>query len=245
MKNFEELQAMIAGADTLAKSLSAAPVDGVPNKTIQAAAADGAAAGGVNGTTATDPNAEEEEEEGEGDNLTKSFSLTLDDGSVVEAVDATEMLKSFQVELAGEKAGRAAESEQFMKAFGSTIGIVNTLTSQLEANGKALAATNAALEEANRQIAELKSQGDTFSKSLADFGALPRGRRTATVAIVPPPAAAAAAAQPVVHTRAEILAKAMDALNNNVISGGDASRIEAALNAGKQPDQKLIDRIFK
>jgi hypothetical protein len=246
--NFDELNAMLSGAETLAKSLAAPVASTVDNKTIAAAAADGAAAGGDSGTVNSDANAESETTESgdddgaQGGDLTKSlrpFRLVLDDGTEMEAVDASEMLKSFRTELDAEKGGRALDSEQFMKAFGSTLGIVATLTESLQK-------TNEVVTAQAKEIAALKGTNETLAKSLAQFGNQGRGRRTVDVVVHGKTDASAggAGAEVPQRSRGEILAKAMSALSTKKISGIEASRIEAALNAGVAPDQSVIDRIF-
>jgi hypothetical protein len=238
--DFETLRAQIAsaqaGAEVLAKSLAASPSETVDNKTIAAAAADGAAAGGATGTTDADPNAEgEDKENGDGEVLAKSFALTLDDGSVLEAVDGTEMLKSFAAQLNAEKEGRSADNGEFMKAMGATLGVVGQLTATLQEQGTALA-------NANKQLAELKSQGETLAKSLAAVSNEGRGRRSVDLTVHNK---LADGAQPNEKPRpAEILAKAMTALSAKAITGVEASKIESALNAGLMPEQALLDRIF-
>jgi hypothetical protein len=236
---FDELQAAISGADTLAKSLAAPVAATVDNKTIAAAAADGAAAGGDTGTVNADPNAETENDEAETGDLTKSFRLVLEDGTEMEAVDASEMLKAMRLELDAEKGGRAMQSEQFLKAFSSTLGVVSTLTESLQK-------TNQVVSEQAKAIAALKGSNETLAKSLQQLGNQGRGRRSVDVVVYEKSGAGANAGgdAPVQRSRGEILAKAMTALHNKTISGHEAARIEAALNAGVAPDQSVIDRLF-
>ncbi|RKP44670.1 hypothetical protein [Pararobbsia silviterrae] len=248
---FDELQNLIKGADDLAKSLSAAPTEPINNAAVAAAAKDGAAAGGDGNTTAQDPNASagdtpaEGDEEDEDNPLAKSFSLTLEDGTTLEGFDGTELIKSLRAELAAESGARVADGEQFLKAFGSVISIVNTLTAEVDSTKKANAALGKQLDAAAAEIATLKAAGEELTKSLATFGNEGRGRRAATLVVHKPPVGADAGTDPVQPSKAEILAKALSAMQSGAISGSEASRIEATLNAGQQVSKALLDRIFK
>lgn len=110
MTDLEKLAADIAAMEPLAKAVAADPDD----KTIQAAA------GGEN--------LEEEEElegkekgkpEGEGAPLGKSFSFTLEDGTQVDAIDGSELVKSLIERVDGTEATLA-------KALGQTVALVKS-----------------------------------------------------------------------------------------------------------------------
>jgi hypothetical protein len=243
--NFQELTKAIAEQSVLAKSLSAAPVD--DDKKIAAAAADGAAAGGDTGTVDSDANADNEDDEdkdkdgdagGEGGgDLVKSFSLQLENGEVVEAQDATELIKSLQADIDTEKQGRAADTEQFLKAFGDTIGIVSDLAESVKS-------ANEKVADAHAQIVELKKQNETLAKSLAAFGNEGRGRRSVDVTVHSKPPVNGEADKDVELSRPELLAKSLAAMKAGRISGAEASKVEAALNMNVKPNKEIMSRIL-
>ncbi len=236
--NFEELQAALNGADTLAKSLNAAPVTPSGNtaddKRIAAAAADGEAAGGSDGQTndQVDANGNPIKPAGDSKPLTKSFAITLDDGTVIEAQDGTEMLKALAGQLGAEKDARVADQDSLLKALGQTIGLFNQLAAGIQT----------VKDDSAKQIAELRKENATLTKSLTALGNEGRGRRSADVQVIDKPLNGSQ--QNAAPSRPEILAKAMTALTEQRISGAEAARIEAALNAGQPIEQATLDRIF-
>lgn len=144
-------QKLIEDMETLAKSSAAAGA--ADDAAIQAAAAasgvDVGAAGDASGDTlsadaaqaAADAAAEEGEGEGEGGSaqaqknpadggevegdMTKSFSFTLEDGTVVDAMDGTEMVKALMARMNNDKA-------EMVKAFGMSVDLIKSQAAQLE-----------------------------------------------------------------------------------------------------------------
>jgi hypothetical protein len=236
--NFEELTRAIAEASVLAKSLSAA--DTTDTKKIAAAAKDGEATGGVNG-----PGDDDEDDEtggeggkgkggGDGDEddldeaqLGKSFRLTLEDGTEMEAFDGSQMVEALSAQIKATKTARAQDNEMYMKSFGSTLDLVKSLTT--------------AVAESQKDIESLKAENGTLQKSLKALGTQGRGR-VSTVTVLDKPNATPR--QESAPTRPEILAKAMSALSARRITGEEATRVEAALNAGAVPQKEVLERIF-
>lgn len=110
----EGFQALIGELDTLTKALPAADV--ADDKKIEAAAADGD----------DKPKLDKDGKPIAADPMTKSFKVTLDDGSIVDAEDGTELVKSLLA--------RVDNTEQDMiKALGGTIDLVKALSVQLTA----------------------------------------------------------------------------------------------------------------
>jgi hypothetical protein len=247
--NFEELTRAIAETTVLAKSLSSASAGGVDTSTIAAAAADGAAAGGDEGQTGDEDDEDENKDgvengagAGNGDvgdgtetPLGKSFKLQLEDGTEMEAFDGTEMLKALTTEFEAEKAGRVTDNETYLKSFGATIELVTTLT-------QSLVDARTAADASRLDITALQASNATLVKSLNALANTGRGRAS-TLTVLEKPNGQPAAAE-VVPDKREILAKAMTALSAKRITGTEATKVEAALNAGRPPQQEILDRIF-
>lgn len=124
---------LLGELEALNKSLPAAAAADEDDEKIAAAAADGAAAG-----EAVDADANgvaDEGEGGEGDEpMAKSFSFQLEDGTQIDAVDGTEMVKSLMARV--EKTESSATA-----AFGQVLGVLKSqsdLIKSLQADVKRL-----------------------------------------------------------------------------------------------------------
>jgi len=226
--NFEELKKAIAEQATLAKSLSAAQVDAKGNAAVAAAAG----TADVTGTgTAENP----EDDLTDGAPLVKSFKLVLEDGTEVEAQDATEMLKALIGEVDAVKAGAAVQVEELTKALGDAMGVIGDLSE--------------GLKQTREDVLSLAKRGDDLQKSnslltkaLGGIGTQGRGVRSVTLGARPNLSGSAAVTP--AHTPSEILAKAEGALNAHQITATEAVRIQTALNMGAMPEQAIMDRLF-
>jgi hypothetical protein len=230
--NFEELKAAIAAQGTLAKSLSAAQVDEKGNAAVAATAGAGDTA--ATGTAAT---GEVNEDLTDGAPLVKSFKLVLEDGTEMEAQDATEILKCLVGEVEAVKAAAGAQVEELTKALGDAMGVIGDLTEGLKATREDV------LKLAQRGD-ELQASNTLLTKALGGIGNQGRGVRSVTLGARPNLGGAAAAATPK-HTPQEILAKASSALAANQITATEAVRIQSAINLGEMPEQAILDRVFK
>jgi hypothetical protein len=227
--NFAELQKAIAEQATLAKSLSAAQVDAKGNAAVANAA----------GTNADN---EEEDDDGTGNGdlgdgapMVKSFKLVLEDGSELEAQDATEMLKCLVTEVETVKAAAGAQVEELTKALGDAMGVIGDLSE--------------GLKQTREDVLKLAQRGDDLQKSnslltkaLGGIGSQGRGVRSVTLGARPNLNGGATVTP--AHTPSEILAKASSALESNQITATEAVRIQSALNMGVQPEQAILDRLF-
>ncbi|MFM0165758.1 hypothetical protein PQR39_35680 [Paraburkholderia sediminicola] len=235
--NFAELQAAIAAQNTLAKSLSAAQVDAKGNTAVSSAAAAGANSG-----------AEGEEEDdgdgngdlGDGSPMIKSFKLVLEDGTEMEAQDATEMVKCLVGEINKVKADAEAQSGELMKSLGGAVELIGTLTEGLKQTREDVLA----LAKRGDELAQTNA---LMAKSLGVIGNQGRGKRSVDVTLGARPNlnGNGGGAAEVKHTPTEILAKAQSALENKVITGTEATKVMTALNMGVQPEQAILDRILK
>ncbi len=227
--NFAELKEAIAAQATLAKSLSAAQVDAKGNAAVAAAA-------GAADTSATSAAAGENEEDlTDGAPLVKSFKLVLEDGTEMEAQDATEMLKCLVTEVETVKAGAKAEVEELTKALGDAMGVIGDLTEGLKQTREDVLALA-------KRGDELQASNTLLTKALGGIGNQGRGVRSVTLG-ARPQLNGGAAAQPK-HAPQEILAKATSALAANQITTTEAMRIQSALNMGEMPEQAILDRLF-
>jgi hypothetical protein len=226
--NFAELKEAIAAQATLAKSLSAAQVDAKGNAAVAAAA-------GAADVAATGAAGEGEEDITDGAPLVKSFKLVLEDGTEMEAQDATEMLKCLVGEVETVKAAAGAQVEELTKALGDAMGVIGDLSE--------------GLKQTREDVLKLAQRGDDLQKSnslltkaLGGIGNQGRGVRSVTLGARPNLNGGGAAE--VKHTPSEILAKAEGALAAHQITATEAVRIQSALNMGVQPEQAILDRLF-
>jgi hypothetical protein len=226
--NFEELKAAIAAQATLAKSLSAAQVDAKGNAAVAATAGTADVA-----STGTAENAEDDLTDGVP--LVKSFKLVLEDGTEMEAQDATEMLKCLIGEVETVKVGAATQVEELTKALGDAMGVIGDLT-------EGLTQTRADVLALAKRGDDLQKSNSLLTKALGGIGNQGRGVRSVTLGARPnlngnTPVTPA-------HTPSEILAKAEGALAAHQITATEAVRIQSALNMGVQPEQAILDRLF-
>lgn len=118
-----ELQQLGQDQEQMTKALPAD--DGKDEDKIQAAAAEGGLDGGAGGGEAAagaggeggEGGDADDEGKGEGAPMAKSFQLTLDDGTVIEAQDGTELVKALADDLNTTKATMA-------KALGDAVGLI-------------------------------------------------------------------------------------------------------------------------
>ena len=216
--NFEELQKSLAEQATLAKSLSAAQVT------------DDAAAAAAAGTAGAQP-------------LVKSFKLLLEDGTEMEAQDATEMLKCLVEKIGDMEGAQRTASEEVMKSFGGTVDLIATLTEGLKATREDVLAIS-------RKNGELVAANAELTKSLAAMGGQGRGRRSVDVVLGARPnldgkSGAGGGGADALPTRQEIMAKAQSALTAGRISATEAIKVETALNMNVMPEKAILEHLFK
>jgi hypothetical protein len=253
-------KALPADADGVAddKKIAAAAEEGSADGKPQAA--DGSvgnqgADGADNAAGADDGNPEDEEDEGKdgaqgegegegadageaGKPMAKSFTLTLEDGSEMEAFDATELLKSLQSEVGELTAKGVQTEEQILKSLNVAADLI---AGQAEALKQANSTITAQAKQLDEQGALIKSLAERVD-ALANGG---RGRAS-TVSLAAKPDASGepmnkAMGEPLKPV--EILAKAQSALKAGRISGAEAVGIETRVNMGVPVDAHLIAKI--
>ena len=191
---------LLGDLETMTKAMTTAKGDDEADPKIAAAAAE---AGG--------PGEEEEGDEeeaaapkgkGKGKPFGKSLTVTLEDGTEVEATDGTELVKSLTDSL-GALNTRIDESDTVLaKAFGEAVTL-------LKAQGT--------------QIAAMQTQ----IRAMAGEG---RGRK-AVVSLVDKPAAGAGAGEPGINPD-QIMAKATAMCRQGKLAGNELAYVETSFNRG-------------
>lgn len=203
-----DFDALLGELDVLSKAL---PPDDTTNadgtQKIVDAAADGAAQSTGEG--------EGGEGGGEGDVMGKSLRVTLADGTEVDALDGTAMVKALSEDVSG---------------------FSGTLMKSLQLQTKVLAAQNSKLVEQGKLIKSLQGE-------VARMGNTGRGRATQLSVHEKPTAGGPAAPTPAQNRQAgaELMAKALSSVGKE---GGmtaiDVSRMESYLNRGEAIPANLL-----
>lgn len=178
-----------------------APADGEAK--IEAAAKEA----GADTTTVTDDGGKEG---GADEPFGKSFPVTLEDGRVEEAFDATEMLKSMSTRL---EAAEAASTQ-----YGTDLDVAR------EDLTKSLTVTSQLFDIVKAQDGLIKS----LRADVARIGAQPTGRRTAVTIAERSPAV-------VVNDKPsneQVMAKAMSLVGGGGLSSSDIATVEMSLQRG-------------
>jgi hypothetical protein len=179
------------------KKAQAAEDDGAGDQKIADAAASDED-GDESGATPGDGDGDEDE----GEEMGKSLTVTLPDGTEAKAFDGTMLIKSLQNEIVTIKGERATENEHLSKSL-------NLVTEMLGEQGKAL-----------------KALGDQVAK-MANQGA---GRK-AVVAIAGTDLAKSESASSAISTE-ELMNKCLAAQTAGKISGFEISLAESCINRG-------------
>lgn len=215
MSKFDELLTQLAAEneaqETLAKALPQASQD---DKSIQVAAEEGKDAGEEEGDGKKD--VVKDENEGDG-SLAKSLKIIGEDGEEIDALDATELLKSLQMQIGD-------HDEVLAKALPGVLGLI-------QKQGNMLAQQGELIKSLQGDIQTLAGQG--------------RGRKTQIV-ITEKQAATdnvLAKSQPDGLTPQEFMLKANTAFDKKVISGLELRTVDACLRQGQVPSSDLITKI--
>lgn len=196
----EAFEALLGDLGTLAKAMDdAAAEDG----DAKIAAADGQG----------DP--ADSEVDADGKPLTKSLTVTLADGSVVEAEDGTELVKSLIERLDGTETVMA-------KALGAAVDLIKK-------QGDALTATNTLVKSLQDKVTALSTQ--------------PAGRKT-VLTVHEKMAPVLAKSEPQGIDEKEFMAKAMIAMAAGKINGLEVSTAETCINRGQEIPGHIITRVL-
>ena len=199
----DELEGLNQEQDALAKAL---PADNGKDKDkIQAAAGEGGGEGEGEGEGEEDPPV-----------LGKSMTVKDADGNDVEALDATEILKSLSDDMAMVK-GVVAEGGVLAKALEQTVGLVKS--------------QGALIKSLQEQVTKLSGQG--------------RGRKTVlTVTEKVAPTLAKSQQDEDGMTAVEFMAKSQAAFDAKRISGKELTVIDVSLRSNVAIDAGLIQKVL-
>jgi len=197
-----QLQAEQDSQEALAKALPKAGEDG--DKKIEAAAAEGEE--GKEGEEGETISADGEEGEG------MAKSLTNEDGEVV--IDATEMLKSMQADI-------AEHGDVLAKALPQVLVLVQGQSKMLQQQGDLI-------KSLQTRVAELAGQG--------------RGRQS-VITVSEKPAETLVKSEPNGLTPQEFMLKANNAFEKGAITGLQLTALDVALREGKPVDQAILAKV--
>ncbi len=205
-KPAEAFAALLGDLGTLAKAMDDnAAAEGGDGKIAAAAEGDGAPADG-------EPKLGED-----GQPLTKSLTVTLPDGSVVEAEDGTALVKSLIERLDGTESVMA-------KALGAAVDLIKK-------QGEALTATNMLVKSLQTKVAELSNQ--------------PAGRKTVLTVHEKPATTVLSKSEPEGDTPEEFMTKALGAQKAGRLTGLQVSMAEAALNRGAKIPDNIVAAVYR
>lgn len=211
MDQFEQLMGELEqlGQDQ-AQMVKALPADdGKDEEKIQAAAAEGGLGIGAEGD-----DADAAAGKGEKEPMAKSFSLTLEDGTVIEAQDGAEMVKAL--------GDRMTTSEaNFAKALG---GALNLIKGQAEL-----------IKSMQGHMTKLSGEGRGRKAVLSVIEKPAPGAAVATMA---------KSLQPEGMTSDVFFAKALDAQRAGRVSGSDIAMAEASINRGEAIPAGIVQRVM-
>lgn len=198
-------EALLGELDTMTKALPAADVADDDNK-IKAAAG------------AEDDDKPKLDADGKpivAEPMAKSFKVTLDDGTEVEAEDGTELVKSLMQRF-------DTNEDQMVKALGGTLNLV-------KAQGEQLASLNVLCKALQADLAKLGNQG--------------AGRKT-MLNVHEQITTLAKSSQPTGPTPQEFMVKANAAFDAKKISGIELTTCDVAIRQKEQIDPGLIAKVL-
>ena len=206
-------------------------------------------AGAGSGNAATDPNetgndlinngatANAKNNGGTGDDddddeqFGKSFSLQLEDGTTIDAVDGTQLVKSLATKLndtqtAFNKATSemAIKEDQIYKSIESTTSLLESQTETIRKQGDLIKSLS---EQVNKIANSGRGRASTLSVTEKPTNSEPLNKSMQTQTMAPQ----------------EILAKSLAAMHDKKITGAEAIRIEAAINNGVAVAPELLQKI--
>lgn len=206
-----DFDALLAELEPMHKAISAPEGD----KKVQAAADEAGTemAPGENEDENENENEDPGEQEAEtGGTLGKSFQVTLPDGSVHEAYDGTELLKSFADRLAVTEAGVIERATE-----------LDVTRGELEKS----------LDVASKLLGVVKQQGDlikSLQQDVARIGAQGAGRKA--VVSVSEKQVGNAASQAPQNGNGSVMAKAMSLQKQGVLNSRDIAMLEVGFGRG-------------
>lgn len=177
------------------------------------------------GTKADPDDDDDDDDEAKGGKKTmaKSLTVTLADGSVVEAEDGTELIKALQTQLEETIEGVSKTEAAMLKGLTAAVGLIKGQGEMLKSQGETIATLQT-------QITKLSGEGRGRKAvvTLAD-------RTSATEEMNKSEGKGIAAA--------ELMTKATEKFGEGKITGLELSTLEASLNRGIVPPPEFVRRI--
>ena len=198
------------------------------------AAADDKAAPPAKSAKDEEPDGDEDEggddpddydDEDDGKPFGKSFGVTLDDGTEVEAYDATEILKSFDARIGSQVTELDLLKAEVAALKARDIPSADAIKAEVE---KVLVAQNDLIKSMQAQIAALGAEG--------------RGRKS-LLNVHEKPAASGTEARPETPSGEALMTKALIAQKQGRITGQDVARLDAYLGRGLQAPPEILARL--
>ena len=171
------------------------------------------------GAAAAPANPDDDEDDDNPELVAKSLSFQLEDGTVVEAVDGTELVKSLM-------ARQEADSTAVQQVLGATIDLVKSQSATIRSQGQLL-------KSLQDKVDVMSGQG--------------RGRKTVLSVVERPEPATLRKSQgdePQGMQREEFMAKALDMQRSGKLTGLDVARVEAALNENTALPSDVVSRVM-
>lgn len=148
------------------------------------------------------------------DDLGKSFSFKLENGTEIEAFDGTELVKALMARVEGQE-------ENFTKALGTAVEVI-------KAQGEKITSQGDLIKSMQEQIKTLSGEG--------------RGRKT-VVTVNERPSVLRKSEPEEGITPNEFMAKALHAQAAGRITGADVAKAEAYLNRGLAVPAEIVARV--
>lgn len=169
-----------------------------------------------------DPDLDEDEDDGEDDNgepMGKSYRVTLDDGSEVDAIDGSALIKSL--------------TERMDSTEGSLLKALNLMADQSRQQQAVLLEQGKLIKSLHREVKRLGNEG--------------RGRKSTVTVHDKQPTGQMAKSEPQGLNGRQFLLKAEGAMTKGAINGLDLSLCEAWVNRGMPEDgisEALAQRVM-
>lgn len=204
-KPADAFQALLGDLDTLAKAMPDPEAEPDGDEGADASAAAAADGDGDEGAVKVGE---------DGKPMTKSLTVTLEDGTTVEAEDGTALVKSLIERLDGTETVMA-------KALGAAVDLIKK-------QADALTKTSALVKSLHTKVAELSAQ--------------PAGRKT-VLTVHEKPAGTLTKSEPEGISEKDFMAKAMVAMGAGKINGLDISIAETCINKGQPIPEHIVARV--
>lgn len=168
--------------------------------------------------------------------MKKSFSLKLEDGTVVEVEDGSDLLKALSDRF-------DISEEKIAQTLTTAVAIIGNQGTMLKSLGEQLTAANATIVEQGTMIKSLQGEMGKIAAS----GAGRKAVLTVTDRQATPATAATAAAKngiPEGITADAFFAKAFEKQGMGKLSGNDIALAETCLNSGMAIPENLVSRVL-